>query len=73
MRRSAQKPPAQYAAEAGAAGERLGTQSCTLSPHLMRSWRLTAEIRGGRWNSAPVSVSMARATLAAPPSTCKQA
>jgi hypothetical protein len=26
----------------------------------IRSWRLTAEIRGGRWNSAPVRVSRAR-------------
>ena len=30
----------------------------------MRSWRLTAEMSGGRWKSAPVSVSMARTTLA---------
>ena len=28
----------------------------------MRSCRLTAEMSGGRWKSAPVSVSMARAT-----------
>mmetsp|Transcript_4589 Transcript_4589/g.16031 ORF Transcript_4589/g.16031 Transcript_4589/m.16031 type:complete len:203 (-) Transcript_4589:257-865(-) len=34
----------------------------------MRSWRFTAEMSGGRWKRAPVSVSMARATLALPPS-----
>ncbi len=36
----------------------------------MRSWRLTAEMRGGRWNNAPVNVSSALATRARPPSTC---
>ena len=30
-----------------------------------RNWRFTAEISGGRWNSAPVRVWMARASLAA--------
>ena len=39
--------------------------------YLMRSWRLTAEMSGGRWKSAPVSVSMARDTLTAPPSTAE--
>lgn len=35
----------------------------------IRSCRLTAEIRGGRWNRAPVKVSRARATSASPPGT----
>ena len=32
-----------------------------------RSWRLTAEMSGGRWNSAPRSEPSARATWADPP------
>ena len=37
----------------------------------MRNWRLTAEIKGGLWNKAPVSVSNARLTVLAPPSTAE--
>ena len=33
----------------------------------IRSCRLTAEMSGGRWNSAPVNVSRARASCASPP------